>query len=150
LLTSQHEGLELHIDLAEMRGYAYHTGIMYTVYHAGKNASSAVAQGGRYDGIGEAFGNNRPAIGFSTDLRTLANLSLDTTELNNSLGVNGILIPNVKDDTLNKPVVDLRAQGEQLIQQLDHKSDFSAEQLAHYGCNRVLEKHGDTWVVRSN
>jgi ATP phosphoribosyltransferase regulatory subunit len=144
LLGSTFPNLTLHIDLAEMRGYAYHTGIMYTVYLPGRGA--CIAQGGRYDGIGEAFGNDRPAIGFSTDLRTLANLSFDTTTLVNSLGVNGILAPYVMDDELDVAIDDLRAQGEQVIRQLDEVMKFTP---AQQGCNRIIEKQGDDWVVVS-
>ena len=144
LLGSTFHDLTLHIDLAEMRGYAYHTGIMYTVYLPGRGA--CIAQGGRYDGIGEAFGNNRAAIGFSTDLRTLANLSFESTTLVNSLGVNGILAPYALDDALDVMIDDLRAQGEQVIRQLDEIMKFTP---AQQGCNRIIEKQGDDWVVVS-
>ncbi len=144
LLGSTFPDLTLHIDLAEMRGYAYHTGIMYTVYLHGRGA--CIAQGGRYDGIGEAFGSHRPAIGFSTDLRTLANLSFESTTLVNSLGVNGVLAPYVMDDALDVMIDDLRAQGEQVIRQLDEIMKFTP---AQQGCNRIIEKQGDDWVVVS-
>ncbi|HIO96561.1 MAG TPA: ATP phosphoribosyltransferase regulatory subunit [Leucothrix sp.] len=151
LLGSYFPDLQLHIDLAEMRGYAYHTGIMYTVYQKGRG--NVIAQGGRYDGIGEAFGNARPAIGFSTDLRTLANLSFESTELINSLGANGILIPNsgsnTGDKSLEKAVNDLRSKGEQVIRQLDKQVNLTIEQLNEYGCNRILEKHESHWLVKS-
>ena len=148
LLGSTFPNLVLHIDLAEMRGYAYHTGIMYMVYLPGRGA--CIAQGGRYDGIGEAFGNNRSAIGFSTDLRTLANLSFESTTLVNSLGVNGILAPYVTksamDESLDAIIDDLRAQGEQVIRQLTEVMTFTP---AQQGCNRIIEKQGDDWVVVS-
>ncbi len=57
------------IDLAELRGYAYHSGMVFAVYAAGHAGS--VARGGRYDAVGEAFGRSRPATGFSIDLRDL-------------------------------------------------------------------------------
>jgi len=142
LLHSNFPDLDLHIDLAEMRGYAYHTGIMYTVYLPGRG--SAIAHGGRYDGIGKAFGNNRPAIGFSTDLRTLASLSFDTTTLINSLGANGVLAPPASDDSLEVLIADLRARGEQVIRQLDKVSSLTPMQQ---GCNRVIEKKGDDWII---
>ena len=142
LLGSNFSELSLHIDLAEMRGYAYHTGIMYMVYLPGRGA--CIAQGGRYDGIGKAFGNSRPAIGFSTDLRTLAELSFDTTTLVNSLGANGILAPYAMDEALDQVIDDLRARGEQVIRQLEKNSTFTP---AQQGCNRVIEKQGDDWVV---
>ena len=59
-------------DLAELRGYHYHSGVVFDAYCEG--ASGAVARGGRYDEVGKAFGRARPATGFSIDLRTLASL----------------------------------------------------------------------------
>ena len=146
LLVTNHPQLKLHIDLAEMRGYAYHTGVMYTVYLPGRGRS--IAQGGRYNGIGKAFGNPRPAVGFSTDLRTLAELSLETISLVNSLGANGILAPcNVDtnaDKSLDTFISELRAQGEQVIRQLDQETTLKPEQQ---GCNRVIQKQDDNWIV---
>jgi ATP phosphoribosyltransferase regulatory subunit len=142
LITSHFPNIQLHIDLAEMRGYAYHTGILYTAYLP--DHGSSIAHGGRYDGIGEAFGNSRPAIGFSTDLRTLANLSFGTTELMNSLGVNGILAPYTLNKELDLVIEQLRARGEQVIRQLDENSTLTVQQQ---GCNRVIEKQEDDWVV---
>jgi ATP phosphoribosyltransferase regulatory subunit len=62
-------------DLAELRGYHYHSGVVFDAYCEGKGAASfPVARGGRYDEVGKAFGRARPATGFSIDLRTLASL----------------------------------------------------------------------------
>jgi ATP phosphoribosyltransferase regulatory subunit len=60
----------LHIDLADLRGYHYQNGAIFSVFAAG--AANAVGNGGRYDGIGKAFGRARPATGFTLDLRQLA------------------------------------------------------------------------------
>jgi ATP phosphoribosyltransferase regulatory subunit len=60
----------LHIDLADLRGYHYHNGAIFSVFTAGETA--AIGAGGRYDGIGKAFGRARPATGFTLDLRQLA------------------------------------------------------------------------------
>jgi ATP phosphoribosyltransferase regulatory subunit len=57
-------------DLAELRGYHYHSGVVFDAYCAG--VTGAVARGGRYDEVGKAFGRARPATGFSIDLRSLA------------------------------------------------------------------------------
>ncbi len=141
-LAENHPQVQLHIDLAEMRGYAYHTGVVYTLYLPGRGSS--IAQGGRYDGIGKAFGNSRPAVGFSTDLRTLSELSLETIALLNSLGGNAILAPYMLDKELDKFISQLRAQGEQVICQLDPESTLSPSQQ---GCNRVIENHDNNWVV---
>ena len=64
--------LNLHIDLADVAGYRYHTGLMYTAFISGRGRS--VAQGGRYDRIGQQFGRARPATGYSADLKTLVKL----------------------------------------------------------------------------
>ena len=60
-------------DLAELRGYHYHSGVVFDAYCDG--VAGAVARGGRYDEVGKAFGRARPATGFSIDLRTLASVS---------------------------------------------------------------------------
>jgi len=60
----------LHIDLADLRGYHYQNGAIFSVFTAGE--PSAIGNGGRYDGIGKAFGRARPATGFTLDLRQLA------------------------------------------------------------------------------
>jgi ATP phosphoribosyltransferase regulatory subunit len=62
----------LHIDLADLRGYHYHNGAIFSVFTAG--VPNAIANGGRYDGIGKAFGRARPATGFTLYLRQLADL----------------------------------------------------------------------------
>jgi ATP phosphoribosyltransferase regulatory subunit len=64
----------LHIDLADLTGYHYQNGAIFSVFTAGE--PSAIGNGGRYDGIGKAFGRARAATGFSLDLRQLANVVL--------------------------------------------------------------------------
>jgi len=74
-VSRQQPDLQLHFDLAELRGFHYHTGVMFAAYQAGQGR--AIAQGGRYDDIGAVFGRARPATGFSADLRALAVLGAD-------------------------------------------------------------------------
>jgi len=62
----------LHIDLSDLRGYHYHNSVTFSVFTAGE--SGAIGNGGRYDGIGRAFGRARPATGFTLDLRQLADI----------------------------------------------------------------------------
>lgn len=62
----------LHIDLADLRGYHYHSGAIFSVFTSG--VATAIGNGGRYDGIGKAFGRARPATGFTLDLRQLAGI----------------------------------------------------------------------------
>ena len=74
-LNSSESGanINLHIDLADVLGYRYHTGLTFNAFVAGRGRT--VAQGGRYDRIGEQFGRARPATGFSADLKTLVKLA---------------------------------------------------------------------------
>lgn len=65
-------GVEAAYDLAELRGYGYHSGVVFAAYAGGR--SHAIAQGGRYDEVGKVFGRARPATGFSLDLRELAHV----------------------------------------------------------------------------
>ncbi|HVE50424.1 MAG TPA: ATP phosphoribosyltransferase regulatory subunit [Casimicrobiaceae bacterium] len=62
----------LHVDLADLRGYHYHNGPIFSVYTAGE--PTPIGNGGRYDGVGKAFGRARPATGFTLDLRQLADI----------------------------------------------------------------------------
>lgn len=65
--------LPIHIDLAELRGYRYHTGMVFAAFVPGNGRE--IARGGRYDGVGHEFGAPRPATGFSADLNELLRLS---------------------------------------------------------------------------
>jgi len=68
-LQSTHPHVALSIDLSELRGYHYHTGLVFAAYTP--RSAAEIAKGGRYDHIGEAFGRARPATGFSADLNAL-------------------------------------------------------------------------------
>ena len=137
IVTANFPELVLNIDLAEMRGYSYHTGITYSAYQIGRG--DAIAYGGRYDGIGEAFGNSRPAIGFSADLSVLAALIEDVSPANDA-----IMAPAKTDKKLSELIATLRSQGEAVIRQLNGESQSNA--LIY---NRKIEKQGDDWVVVS-
>ena len=65
----------LHVDLADLAGYHYHNGAIFSVFTAGR--ARALGNGGRYDGVGKAFGRARPATGFTLDLRHLADVASD-------------------------------------------------------------------------
>jgi len=71
-LVSNGADINIHIDLADVFGYRYHTGLKFSAYVEGR--SRTVAKGGRYDRIGEQFGRARPATGFSADLKSLYKL----------------------------------------------------------------------------
>ncbi|GAB2884908.1 ATP phosphoribosyltransferase regulatory subunit [Paraburkholderia jirisanensis] len=136
-LSSQVEGAEVMIDLADLRGYAYHSGVMFTAYVDG--VPNAVARGGRYDHVGQAYGRARAATGFSLDLREVARIS--PVEARSS----AILAPWQHDDALRAAVAALRDAGEVVIQALpghDHAFD-------EFAFDRMLVEEGGAWVVKS-
>ena len=128
--------LELSIDLADLRGYQYHSGVMFAAYV--DQLPQPIARGGRYDHVGQAFGRPRPATGFSLDLLTLANLSpMNVRKL-------AILAPWVEDAALSKAITTLRSQGEVVIQ----VPVGTAAEAAEYECDRELVKQGSSWEVK--
>lgn len=138
-LAKTYPSVVINIDLAEMRGYAYHTGIVYAAYIPENGRE--VARGGRYDGIGENFGNARPATGFSCNLRTL--LSLDATVAEAGEG-HGILAPIADDVELSTLINQLRADGEIVIRQLVTSDQIAA---SVQGCNRIIESKSGKWQI---
>ena len=128
--------LELSIDLADLRGYQYHSGVMFAAYV--DQLPQPIARGGRYDHVGQAFGRPRPATGFSLDLLTLANLSpIKVRQL-------AILAPWIEDAALNQVIAKLRDAGEVVIQVPAGENLESAV----YECDRELVKQGSSWEVK--
>lgn len=135
-VSARHPDVTLFIDLGELRGYHYHTGIVFAAYVPGQ--TTELAKGGRYDHVGEAFGRARPATGFSADLKQWLQLSARTTSQQ------GVLAPAGTDSALLSAVAALREQGERVLQQLP-----GALMHAHdAGCNRELVLDNGHWVVR--
>lgn len=137
-LAVRYPQLPLYFDLGELRGYHYHTGVVFAVFVPGVGQS--IAQGGRYDDIGADFGRARPATGFSTDLKTL--VSLGNAALVTS--VVGIWAPYGTDPALWQAVCRLREQGERVVQALDGQQDDAASSV---GCDRQLLLHEGSWTV---
>lgn len=127
-------GTSVHFDLAELRGYHYHTGVVFAAFVPGQG--QAIAQGGRYDEIGKVFGQARPATGFSTDLKTV--LSLSTAK---SPEVRGIFAPCDGDAALVEAIDALREAGEKVIQALPGQQGGAVEM----GCDRELVLQSDGW-----
>jgi ATP phosphoribosyltransferase regulatory subunit len=73
-LQQAYPALRIGFDLSDMSGYAYYSGPRFAIY--GKGCSDALARGGRYDEVGAIFGRNRPAVGFSLDLKSLAEVAV--------------------------------------------------------------------------
>lgn len=137
-LAVRYPNLPLYFDLGELRGYHYHTGVVFAVFVPGVGQS--IAQGGRYDDIGADFGRARPATGFSTDLKTL--VSLGNAEL--ASPAVGIWAPYDADPALWKSICRLRAQGERVVQALDGQQGDAALSV---GCDRQLVLQEGSWTV---
>ncbi|MGO4378814.1 ATP phosphoribosyltransferase regulatory subunit [Pseudoduganella sp. RAF53_2] len=127
------------IDLADLRGYQYESGAMFALYVPG--LPNAVARGGRYDHVGEAFGRARPATGFSMDLRELARL-LPTAERKHSIRAPWGNAPELKEK-----IAELRKSGEVVIQSLPGHNNEQDE----FECDRalVLDESGSNWILKN-
>ena len=123
-------------DLAELRGYHYHSGVVFAAYADGW--PNALALGGRYDEVGKAFGRARPATGFSADLRALA------SAIPNGGIEAGIRAPHLpRDAALQRRIDALRARSETVIVELPGHARARAE----LGCDRRLVRRAGKWVV---
>jgi len=121
------------IDLADLHGYRYHTGVTFASYLPG--LPGALVRGGRYDDIGRAFGRARPATGFSIDLRDLTRT-----------GANGepraIIAPPEADASLSKFIAALREAGETVLEQ------FGSDDLpASHIFDREIRREAGAWKV---
>jgi len=131
------EGAHITIDLADLRGYQYESGAMFAIYVPG--LPNAVARGGRYDHVGEAFGRARPATGFSMDLRELARL-LPIAQRKRS-----IQAPWGRDALLRKKIDELRKAGEIVIQILPgHENDQE-----EFDCDRAIVLENESWILKN-
>lgn len=138
-LQSQFAALPISFDLAELRGYHYHTGIVFAAFVP--TVGREIARGGRYDNIGAVFGRARPATGFSADLKLLANLSKATVP-----SEKGALIfaPASDDPNLELKIRALRAVGQAVLQELPGQSGGAHE----LRCSAVLAQENQSWVVK--
>ena len=130
------EDIPVSIDLADLRGYHYHSGAAFAVYCAG--LSNAIALGGRYDGVGKAFGRARPATGFTLYLLELARLAPAEP------APGCIRAPRISDPALDAAMASLRAAGEVVIQELPGHENEPDEGR----CERELVKQKGKWQVR--
>lgn len=136
-LRAAYPALEVGFDLSDMSGYAYYSGARFAVYGAG--ASDALARGGRYDEVGAVFGRNRPAVGFSLDLKALAEVVPAATALG------GIRAPWGEDPALRAAVRKLRDAGETVVSVLPGDEPDGAA----VSCDRELVYDGDRWTLRT-
>jgi ATP phosphoribosyltransferase regulatory subunit len=123
------------IDLADLRGYHYHSGMVFAAYHAGSH--DAIALGGRYDDLGKCFGRARPATGFSMDLRQLYRL------LPPQAVKPGIRAPRLDDAALRDKIAQLRASGDAVVVDLLGDAALQGE----LQCDRELVLRNGVWQV---
>ncbi len=131
-VSRRHPAVSLYVDFTELRGFRYHTGLVFALYLDGHG--SAIAKGGRYDNIGSVFGRDRPAVGFSLDLKSL----VDNLQYNVEQRL-PIFAPLLADLALDSKVEELRSQGEVVI------IDFESSQLES-SSRRLIFREG-IWIV---
>ncbi len=133
-IRRQRPSLDIYFDLAELRGYHYHTGIVFAAYVPGHG--EALANGGRYDNVGAVFGRARPATGFATDLKALLALVPGGEE-----PAGAISMPDSDDPALAAVVSKLREAGEIVINCLSAEPDPR--------CDRQLLEQDGEWRVQA-
>lgn len=137
LLAEHLKGARLTFDLADLRGYSYYTGARFAIFADG--ISDALVRGGRYDEVGAVFGRNRPAAGFSLDLKALV-AAVPQRPLQAA-----IRAPWRRDAGLNAAIAGLRARGEIVVCVLPgHESEVD-----EFYCDRELHEVAGQWVVRA-
>src|SRR6266496_2720275 len=135
-VLSRSGSIPVSVDLADLRGYHYHSGVVFAAYAPG--VASAVALGGRYDEVGRAFGRGRPATGFSMDLRDLARTAPHEAE------AAAIRAPYSDDEGLVTAIRKLRTGGEVVVVGLPGHAAEGVEP----DCDRELVKLAGEWTVR--
>ncbi len=131
-IRRQRPDLNIYFDLAELRGYHYHTGIVFAAYVPGHG--QALANGGRYNDVGGVFGRARPATGFATDLKALMGLLPLSTDMSGAISM-----PDSDDPALAAKVRELRAAGEIVINCLSADPDPR--------CDRELVERDGNWTL---
>lgn len=129
--------VKINIDLAELRGYHYHTGMVYTAFVPGHG--EGIAFGGRYDDIGKAFGRARPATGFSLDVKSL--LKYQSTATNKA---KKIFAPVSDEPSLQNKIDELRALGNIVVQELSGQQE-NAEDM---NCQQQLIYEDGAWKIK--
>ena len=135
-VSRHNSGVSLNIDLAELHGYHYHTGVVFGVFVP--QHGQEIARGGRYDEIGKIFGRARAATGFSTDLKQL--LALSKREFGTSQKV---LAPADEDQDLHAAIDRLRSEGYRVCRLLPGQSNDTAAM----DCSQRLEHINGQWQL---
>ncbi|MBK6293759.1 MAG: ATP phosphoribosyltransferase regulatory subunit [Rhodoferax sp.] len=136
-LAGHLEGVAVSYDLADMRGYGYYSGARFCIYAPGAN--DALVRGGRYDHVGAVFGRNRPAAGFSLDVKALVG-AIEPRTLRAA-----IRAPWSEQPALRAAIAALRQGGETVVCQLPgHESEID-----EFHCDRELVQLAGQWVVQA-
>ena len=136
-LASHLNGTKVTFDLADLRGYAYYTGARFAIY--AQTAGDALARGGRYDEVGAVFGRNRPAVGFSLDVKALIE-AVPAQPLRAA-----IRAPWGEAGDLRSAIAALRTQGEIVVCVLPgHESEVD-----EFQCDRELLQVEGQWFLKS-
>lgn len=137
MVASTIERAHVTFDLADLRGYSYYSGLRFAVYASG--VSDALLRGGRYDEVGAVFGRNRPAVGFSLDVKQLAAV-VQPPPLRAA-----VRAPWSLDGRLASAVARLRRQGETVVCVLPGDGN----RVDEFDCDRELVEADGQWVVRA-
>jgi len=135
-VSRHNKDVRLNIDLAELHGYHYHTGVVFGAFVP--QLGQEIARGGRYDDIGKIFGRARPATGFSTDLKQLMALTTCNIELPQKISA-----PADEDDELQVKIDKLRVEGYCVSRMLPGQRGDAAAM----GCSRKLEQINGQWQL---
>ena len=136
-LQNQYPDLGLHIDLAELRGYRFHTGLVFAAFVPG--TGQELARGGRYDAAGAAFGRAREATGFTADLKLLFKVAGNDVDIVEDR-IWAPLAAGI-DATLDARVRALREQGRIVVRSL---SGHDQQGQPDAGCTRQLVRTADS------
>ena len=136
-ISKNFPNIPLNIDLAELDGYHYQTGVVFAAFVP--QLGQALARGGRYDNIGSLFGRKRAATGFSTDLKLLSALSTRKFKSKDR-----VYAPAGNDKSLLEAIEALRAKGTCVVRQLAGQDD-TASAMA---CNKLLYKSKGQWLLK--
>ena len=133
-LASHVGDVKISFDLADLRGYAYYSGTRFAIYGQG----AELVRGGRYDEVGAVFGRNRPAVGFSLDLKELVSV-LPPQPLKAA-----VRAPWAEDVGLRTAIASLRAAGETVVCVLPgHEHEVN-----EFDCDRELARVDGDWRVQ--
>lgn len=135
-LSERLNGSRVSFDLGDLRGYAYYSGARFGIYMDG--VSDALVRGGRYDEVGAVFGRNRPAAGFSLDLKELVGILAPQPPRS------AIRAPWGQSAPLRQAIAKLRAQGETVVCVLPGHE----KEIDEFHCDRALLEVGGVWTVK--